>query len=68
MEILAKNITERKAFFIQDKMLEEYAYWVEVVNCEDGTYMVVGNYQEKECYDDNWFLWDENEEEDNEDE
>jgi hypothetical protein len=61
-KILKKNISKEEAEEIQDNMLERHAYWVEIVEMdEDDVYMVVGNKEEKECYDENWYLWDDDE-------
>jgi hypothetical protein len=62
MFILEKNLTKKEARKIEDNMGEHHAYVVNVVKDEDGTYMVVGGKEEKECYDDHWWQWDEDDE------
>lgn len=63
MKILKKNITVDEAIKIQNKMLENYAYAVEVVEGDEGDFMVIGNKEEKECYDKKWYLWDDDKDE-----
>jgi hypothetical protein len=57
MKILKKNITKKEAEEITDNMLEYCAYSVNKVDCNDGTYMVVGTKEEKEAYDYNHHMW-----------
>jgi hypothetical protein len=68
MFILEKNLTEKRARKIEDNMGERHAYAVNVVKDEDGTYMVVGGKEEKECYDNHCWQWDEDDEDYEDDE
>ena len=57
LKILKKDITKKEAIEIEDKMLILFAYDVSVVECDDDTYMVVGNEEELETYNDNYYRW-----------
>jgi hypothetical protein len=62
MVILEKNLSKEDAHEIEENMGKHHAYLVNVVKDDDGTYMVVGGKEEKECYDNHWWQWDDEEE------